>query len=60
MNKLINFLKDVKLELSRVSWPTRSETFKFTLIVLGMSLLLALFLGGLDFLFTFILNRLLF
>lgn len=60
MDKVINFLKDVKMELTRVTWPTRAETVKFTLVVLGMSLFLAAFLGGLDFLFTLVLNRLLF
>ena len=59
MGKVISFLKDVKLELTRVSWPTRAETIKFTLVVLGMSLFLAGFLGGLDYVFTSILKLLL-
>ena len=58
MNKFIDFLKDVKLEMGRVNWPTKDQTTKYTLVVIGMSVFLAVFLGLLDFLFTGILNLL--
>jgi len=57
MEKVINFLKDVKIELSKVSWPTREQTIQYTLVVLGLSLAVALFLGGVDFVLQFGLNR---
>lgn len=55
--KLINlkplvFLREVKLELERVIWPSRAETLKLTLIVIGVSAAVGLFLGGLDFILT--------
>ncbi|MBZ9569466.1 preprotein translocase subunit SecE [Patescibacteria group bacterium] len=56
--KIIAFLKEVRLEIKKVNWPSRKELFKNTLIVIGVSLALAIFLGGLDFLFTTILNQL--
>jgi len=59
MGKLIAFLKDVKLELSRVNWPTREQTVQYSLVVIGVSLVFALYLGGLDALFSLILNKLL-
>ena len=49
MDKVINFLKDVRVELSKVNWPTRNQTIQYTLIVIGVSLFLALFLGAIDF-----------
>ncbi|MDP3696498.1 MAG: preprotein translocase subunit SecE [Candidatus Taylorbacteria bacterium] len=52
-----DFLKDVKLELSRVNWPTKQQTVKYTIAVIVLSLVVAAFLGGLDFVFTWILNR---
>lgn len=55
--KIITFLKEVRLEMKRVNWPTREETIKYTLIVLGFSLTVAIYLGGLDFIFTTILNK---
>ena len=56
MNKILNFLKDVKIERSKVVWPTREQTIQYTLVVLGMSLAIALFLGGLDLVFQWVLN----
>ena len=54
---MIEFLKDVKLELSRVNWPTKQETVKYTSVVVVFSVVMALFLGGLDAVFTFLLNK---
>jgi len=56
--KIINFLKEVKEEMGKVNWPTKKEVLKNTLIVIGISVVLAAFLGGLDFLFTNLLNKL--
>ena len=58
MAGITNFLKDVKLELSRVNWPTKEQTIKYTGAVVVLSLVIAGFLGALDFVFTWILNRL--
>jgi preprotein translocase subunit SecE len=55
--KAIEFLKEVRIELKRVTWPTRQEAIKHTLIVIGLSLAVAAFLGGLDFLFSWLLNK---
>ncbi len=55
--KLITYLKEVKLEVKKVNWPTREETFKYTLIVLGISIVVASFLGSFDAFFTAILNQ---
>ncbi len=57
MDKFIAFLRDVKVELSRVSWPTRQQTINYTLIVVGASLVVAVFLGSVDSLFAFLLNK---
>jgi len=55
--KIITFLKEVKLEIKKVNWPTRQQTIRYTLIVLGISAAVAIFLGGLDFLFTILLEE---
>jgi len=57
MNRFINFLKDVKIELSKVNWPTRDQMVKYTLIVLGLSFAIAIFLGGTDFVLQLVLNK---
>lgn len=57
MERIINFLKDVKIELSKVSWPTKDQTIQYTLVVIGLSLVISLFLGGTDFVLQFVLNK---
>ena len=59
MNKIVTFLKEVRVELSKVSWPTRNQTVLYTLIVIGISLFMAAFLGLLDFGFKFIIDKVL-
>jgi preprotein translocase subunit SecE len=48
----IQFLKEVKTELKKVSWPSKNEVIKMTLIVLGVSVAVSLFISSLDFIFT--------
>ncbi len=55
--KIIVFLKEVKTEMKKVNWPTRQETIRYTLIVIGVSVVVAAFLGSLDLIFTFLLNK---
>jgi preprotein translocase subunit SecE len=55
--KLFTFLKEVKLEVKKVNWPTRQQTIRYTLIVLGISFGVALLLGAFDFLFTTLLEE---
>ena len=57
IKKLSSFLKEVRLEMKKVNWPARKETIKYTLIIVGVSLVVAAFLGGLDFLFSSLINR---
>jgi preprotein translocase subunit SecE len=57
LKKSSSFFKEVKLELKKVNWPTRNETVKYTLIVIGASVAVAAFLGALDFVFQFLLNK---
>ena len=52
MKSPIIFLKEVRGEMSNVSWPSKKEAFRLTGIVVGVSLIVALFIGILDFIFT--------
>ena len=58
--RIADFLKDVRLELKKVSWPSRQETVKLTGVVILISVILAAFLGLLDLGFLTLLNKLLF
>ncbi len=48
-NPLVSYLKQALEELKKVVWPSRQETIQHTLIVVGLSLGLALFLGAIDY-----------
>lgn len=50
--QLLTFLEEVKLEMGKVVWPSRTETTRMSLIVIGVSLAVGAFLGGLDFMLT--------
>ncbi|PIV50272.1 preprotein translocase subunit SecE [Candidatus Falkowbacteria bacterium CG_4_9_14_3_um_filter_36_9] len=51
-NKLINYIKASAEEMKKVTWPTKKETYNYTLLVIGISLVIAVFLGGLDYIFN--------
>lgn len=61
MNPL-DFLKEVRVELEKVVWPSREQTVKLTIIVVMVTLIVGFFLGGFDYLLTqltsWLLNRL--
>ena len=50
--KINLFFKEVWVEMKRVSWLSQKDIVKYTLIVLGITIGSAIFLGGLDYLFT--------
>jgi len=56
-SKIVTFLKEVRLEMKKVNWPTREQTLRYTLIVIGVSAAVAAFLGTIDFIFTTLLNK---
>jgi preprotein translocase subunit SecE len=52
MNKIIEYLKASIEEMKKVTWPTKKETYNYTLLVIFISVGVALFLGALDLIFT--------
>lgn len=46
--KALGFMKESRLELRKIVWPTRQETTQTTLIVVAMCLVVALALWGID------------
>jgi len=52
MSKITNYFKDSVAELKKVTWPTKKETYNYTLLVIGISIGVAIFLGLLDYIFT--------
>jgi preprotein translocase subunit SecE len=46
--RLLSFMKDSRLEVRKMVWPTRNETMQTTLMVMVIVLILSIFLWGVD------------
>jgi preprotein translocase subunit SecE len=46
--RLVRFIKEVRNELTRVSWPSRDEIRGSTAVVIAIVLILAVFIGLVD------------
>jgi len=45
---IAQFLREVRIETKKVTWPTRKETLAATVVVLIFSILIGLYLGFVD------------
>jgi preprotein translocase subunit SecE len=52
MSRLGNYLRDTKAELKHVSWPTQRQAAVYTLLVIVISGITAVFVGLFDHFFT--------
>lgn len=59
ITKPIRFLTEVWEELGKVTWPTRDEAIRMTLTVIIVSALIAALIGGLDYILTGIVTKIL-
>ncbi|MEW6100916.1 MAG: preprotein translocase subunit SecE [Candidatus Omnitrophota bacterium] len=48
MQKPVNFLKEVRQELAKVSWSNRKELFGSTAVVIAATFFCAVFIGLID------------
>ncbi len=55
---LIQYLKETRAELRKVTWPTRKEAWNLTLVVVGVTVAMAIILGSADALFSEIMRGL--
>ena len=47
-NPVVKYFREAKVELEKVSWPTKKETIKYSSLVLGLSLAVAILTGIFD------------
>ena len=45
-------IKEIYAELGRVTWPTKEETIRLSIIVVSISIVIGLFLGVIDLAFS--------
>ena len=56
MQKFIQYLKDVRLEMTKVSWPSKNEVNGATLLVIILSIVVSLYVFACDSLFLTIMS----
>lgn len=49
INRVTTYIKESIVELKKVTWPTKKETTNYTLLVIGISLGIAFFVGIVDY-----------
>jgi preprotein translocase subunit SecE len=52
MQKITTFFESVKVELGKVTWPTRKETIATTSVVVMIVFLISIYLGACDILLS--------
>jgi len=55
--KIMDFIREAKAELKKVTWPSRKQVWYSTLVVIGISLMVAAYLGVLDVVFTAVFSK---
>jgi len=53
----IQYIKEAQVEITKVTWPTRQQSLQYTAIVVLISVIATIILGGLDILFNYILTQ---
>ena len=56
IDKAITFLKEVKIEAKKITWPERKQVFMTALMVTVFSLFIGAYLGLLDAIYNFIIS----
>ena len=51
-NPISRYFRETRGELRKVTWPSREESWRLTLIVLGVTIMMALFFWLFDFAFS--------
>ncbi|MEK7461989.1 MAG: preprotein translocase subunit SecE [Patescibacteria group bacterium] len=52
MTQLIKYIKATAAELRQVNWPSQKETITYTILVIVVSTIVALYVGAFDYLFS--------
>jgi preprotein translocase subunit SecE len=48
IERVTNYLKSVRAEVSRVSWPTRNEVISLTALIILLTVIVTLYIWGVD------------
>lgn len=51
-NVIVRYIREVRAELRKVTWPTRDQAVNLTIVVTAVTVAMSLFLGTFDFIFS--------
>jgi preprotein translocase subunit SecE len=57
VDRVSTYLREVRVEMSRVEWPTRTELIRMSIVVLVVLLVVAVYLGLCDYIYTVVIKR---
>ena len=52
MSNITKFLREVQVEFKNITWPTKETLIQLSIVVISISIVISLILGGFDYLFT--------
>ncbi len=48
IDRIVNYLKGVRAEVARVSWPTRTELVSLTVLIIILMVIMTVYIWGVD------------
>ena len=55
--RLANFLKDVRAELKKVTWPSKNEVTSTTIVVIAATVFFGFYLFFMDLIFSWVISQ---
>ncbi|MBU4210883.1 preprotein translocase subunit SecE [Patescibacteria group bacterium] len=52
MSKIIKFINEVRAEFKNITWPKKETLIQLSIVVISISIIVSIILGGFDYLFT--------
>ncbi len=56
-NAIIRYFKETRAEIGKVTWPTREEGIRLTIVVLTVTIVASIFLFSVDTLFSYLITQ---
>lgn len=57
IERIVQYLREVWIELNRVEWPSRRELISMTVVVIVVLVAMAIYLGTMDYIFTVLVKQ---
>jgi preprotein translocase subunit SecE len=54
MDKFLDFIRESKAELKKVTWPTKKQVLSSTLVVVGLTAVVGIYLFAVDLVLSFL------